>query len=159
MGTTRIRRVIPAPRAEVYAALIDPAAILKWRFPTGMSIRIHAFESREGGTFRVSLTYDTAEGVGKSSSHTDTYHGRFVHLVPGKLVQEEIEFETADPSMQGIMSITTILADAEGGTLLTAFHEGLPPGLSEADNEAGWSDSLGKLAAYLDERKGGRCTD
>lgn len=149
MGMTRIRRVIPAPRAEVYAALIDPDAIAKWRFPEGMSIRIHAFEAREGGTFRVSLAYETAEGKGKSSTHTDTYHGRFVHLVPGKLVQEEIEFETADPSLQGVMTITTTLADAEGGTLLTAVHAGLPPGLSEADNEAGWKDSLGKLAAYL----------
>jgi hypothetical protein len=64
-------------------------------------------------------------------------------------VQEEIEFETADPSLQGAMTITTTLADAEGGTLLTAVHAGLPPGLSEADNEAGWKDSLGKLAAYL----------
>lgn len=149
MGTTRIRRLIPAPRLAVYAALIDPEAIGQWRFPTGMSIRIHAFEAREGGSFRVSLTYGTAEGTGKSSTHTDTYHGRFVHLVPGRLVQEEIEFETADPALQGLMTITTTLADAEGGTLLTAVHDALPPGLSEADNETGWNDSLGKLAAFL----------
>lgn len=152
MGTTRISRIIPAPRAAVYAALIDPDAVSQWRFPTGMSIRIHAFEARQGGTFRVSLTYGTAEGAGKSSAHTDTYHGRFVRLVPGELVREEIEFETADPSLQGLMTITTTLADAEGGTLLSAVHDGLPPGLSEADNEAGWKDSLGKLAAWLGRR-------
>ena len=37
-------------------------------------------------------------------------------LYAGKLVQEEIEFETSDPSLQGLMTITTTLADAEGGT-------------------------------------------
>jgi uncharacterized protein YndB with AHSA1/START domain len=117
-----------------------------------MTIRIHAFEPREGGSFRVSLDYVTAEGAGKTSSHTDTYHGRFVRLVPGERVQEEIEFETSEPSLQGVMSISTTLADAENGTLLTAVHEGLPPGLSEADNEAGWKDALRKLADYLEKR-------
>ncbi len=29
-------------------------------------------------------------------------------------------------------------------------HEGLPPGLSVADNELGWRMSLGKLAALVE---------
>jgi hypothetical protein len=29
-------------------------------------------------------------------------------------------------------------------------HDGLPPGLSPADNEAGWQSSLGKLAALVE---------
>lgn len=151
MATTRIQRRIRAPRAQVYRALIDPAAIAKWRFPTGMSIRIHAFEARPGGSFRVSLTYGTAEGKGKSSSHTDTYHGRFLELVPGEKVVEEIEFETADPALQGTMTIATTLSDADGGTLLSAVHAGLPAGLREEDNQAGWEDSLNKLAALMEK--------
>ena len=37
-----------------------------------------------------------------------------------------------------------------GGTDLVAVHDGLPPGLSPADNEAGWQSSLGKLAALVE---------
>jgi uncharacterized protein YndB with AHSA1/START domain len=58
-GVTRIRRRIKAPRASVYRALIDPAAIAQWRVPDGMTCQVHAFDAREGGTLRVSLTYDT----------------------------------------------------------------------------------------------------
>lgn len=37
-----------------------------------------------------------------------------------------------------------------GGTEIFAVHDGLPPGLSAADNEAGWRSSLAKLAALVE---------
>lgn len=47
-----------------------------------MTCHVHAFDARVGGKFQVSLTYDAPTGVGKTTAHTDTYHGRFVELVP-----------------------------------------------------------------------------
>jgi uncharacterized protein YndB with AHSA1/START domain len=117
-----------------------------------MSSRVHAFDAREGGTFRISLTYDEPTGTGKTSAHTDTYHGRFVRLVPDEQVVEVLEFETADAAMQGEMTITITLADAGGGTDVLAVHDGLPPGISPADNETGWTMALDKLAAYVEAR-------
>ena len=111
---------------------------------------MHSFEGREGGTFRISLTYDAPTGAGKTTAHTDTYHGRFVELVPNERVVEVVEFETTDPVLRGEMTITTTLADAEGGTEVLAVHDGLPPGLSTADNEAGWREALEKLAALVE---------
>ena len=139
-----------APRATVYRALVDADAIARWRVPDGMTSHVHAFEGREGGAFRVSLTYDAPTGVGKSTAHTDTYHGRFVRLVPNEQVVEVAEFETAAPSLRGEMTITISLADADGGTELLAVHDGLPPGLSPADNEIGWRMALAKLAALVE---------
>ena len=52
--------------------------------------------------------------------------------------------------LRGEMTITIALSDADGGTDVFAVHEGLPPGLSAADNEAGWRSSLGKLAALVE---------
>lgn len=117
--------------------------------PDGMTSRVHAFDGREGGSFRISLTYDALTGTGKTSAQTDTFHGRFVKLVPNEQVVELVEFESADPAMQGEMTITYTLADADGGTDLLAVHEGLPPGLSAEDNETGWRMSLAKLAALV----------
>jgi uncharacterized protein YndB with AHSA1/START domain len=65
MSSTRISRRINAVRARVYAALLDPNAIAKWKVPDGMTCQVHAFEGREGGTFRISLTYDAPTGTGK----------------------------------------------------------------------------------------------
>jgi hypothetical protein len=42
------------------------------------------------------------------------------------------------------------LAHADGGTDVLAVHDRLPPGLSPADNEAGWRSSLAKLAALVE---------
>ena len=115
-----------------------------------MTSRIHVFDAREGGSFRISLTYDAATGVGKTTAQTDTFHGRFVKLVANEQVVEVVEFETTDASLQGEMTITIALADADRGTDVLAVHEGLPPGLSTTDNETGWRSSLTKLAALVE---------
>src|ERR671919_2715164 len=111
MSSTRISRRINAPRPTVYRALLDPRAVAQWKVPTGMTCQVHEFDPREGGLFRVSLTYDRPTGAGKTTAQTDTYHGRFVELVPDERVVEVVEFETADPALQGKMTITIALAD------------------------------------------------
>jgi uncharacterized protein YndB with AHSA1/START domain len=118
--------------------------------PDGMTSHVHAFDAREGGTFRISLMYDAPEGKGKTDPHTDTYHGRFVTLVQDERAVQVVEFETPDPAMQGEMTISITLADAGGGTQLVAVHVHLPPGLSPANNETGWRMSLGKLAKMVE---------
>src|SRR5436309_3394605 len=150
MSSTRISRHVNAPRASVYRALLDARAVATWMVPTGMTSHVHAFDPREGGAFRISLTYDAPTGTGKTTAQTDTYHGRFVQLVPNERVVEVVEFETADPALRGEMTITITLADADGGTELVAVHDGIPRGLSPADNEAGWRSSLAKLAALVE---------
>lgn len=150
MSSTQVSFHMNAPRARVYSALIDANAIARWMVPTGMTSHVHTFEGREGGTFRISLTYDAPNAVGKTTAHTDTYHGRFVELVPNERVVEVVEFETADPAMRGEMTITITLADADGGTELLAVHDALPRGVSPADNEVGWRSSLAKLAALVE---------
>src|SRR5882762_5866952 len=138
MSSTRISRRVNAPSAIVYRALLDAHAVATWMVPAGMTSHVHAFDAREGGSFRIALTYDPPTGTGKTTAHTDTYHGRFVKLLPNEKVVEVVEFETADPALHGEMTITIMLADADEGTDILAVHDGLPSGLSTADNEAGW---------------------
>jgi len=149
-NSTRIGRRVNAPRAMVYCALLDPRAVAKWKVPDGMTCRIHEFDAREGGSFRISLTYDAPTGTGKTTAHTDTYHGRFVKLVPNEQIVEVDEFETNDSAMTGEMTITFKLTDADGGTDVLAVHDNLPPGVSPADNETGWQMALDKLAALVE---------
>lgn len=150
MTSTRINIHVNAPRDVVYGALLDARAVQTWMVPTGMTSEVHEFEPREGGTFRISLTYDAPTGTGKTTAQTDTFHGRFVKLVPHEQVVETVEFESPDPAMQGEMTISFRLVDRDGGTEVQAVHDGLPPGLSPADNETGWRSSLGKLAALVE---------
>ena len=146
MYATQLSWHIEAPRSAVYRALTDPAAIATWRVPDGMSGRVHEFDAREGGAFRVSLTYDAPTADGKSAPHTDTYHGHFVKLVPDEQVVEVLEFETGDPDLRGQMTMTTTLSDAAGGTDVLVVHEGIPDKVPAADNETGTRMALAKLA-------------
>lgn len=150
MSSTRVTRHVNAPRARVYDAIIDADAVARWMVPDGMTSEVHAFEPREGGFFRISLTYDAPSSTGKTTAHTDTYHGHFVTLVPDEQVVEVVEFETDDPAMQGEMTITYALVDSGDGTDVTGSHDNLPPGVSPADNELGWQMSLAKLATLVE---------
>ena len=150
MRSTRVNQYVNAPRERVYRALSDANAIAMWKVPDGMSCSVHSFEPREGGAFRISLTHSSPAAVGKTTAQTDTYHGYFVELVPNERIVEIDEFESDDPALQGEMRITMTLSDRDGGTEVVGVHDGLPPGVSISDNEAGWRMALGKLAALVE---------
>jgi uncharacterized protein YndB with AHSA1/START domain len=65
MNSTRIKRHLNAPRAVVYRALVDARAVAQWMVPNGMTSRVHAFDAREGGSFRISLTYEAPTGTAR----------------------------------------------------------------------------------------------
>ncbi|MFI8189427.1 SRPBCC domain-containing protein [Streptomyces sp. NPDC085946] len=154
MYTTQVSGHVNAPRSAVYQVLVSPEAISQWRVPPGMSSRVHEFDVREGGRFRISLTYDTPAGTGKSAARTDTYRGHFAKLVPDEQVVEVLEFETDDPALRGTMTMTTTLADAEdGGTRVTVVHEGVPDAVPAADNETGTRLALTNLAMYVEAKE------
>jgi uncharacterized protein YndB with AHSA1/START domain len=145
-------QLVRAPRADVYAALLDPRATESWRVPDDMTARVEEWDAREGGRFRVSLTYRDAGRSGKSEGATDAYTGRFTRLVPDEQVVEQIEFETDDPELSDAMTMTWTLREVEGGTEVEIFHEGLPDAVPPEDNATGSRMSLTKLAAYVEGR-------
>jgi uncharacterized protein YndB with AHSA1/START domain len=156
MYSTQVSQHVNASRAAVYRALVDADAIAKWRVPSGMSSHVHEFDAREGGGFRVSLTYDAPVGTGKSAPHTDTYHGHFVKLVPNEQVVEVFEFETADPALRTTMTMTTRLTDADGGTEVLIVHEGIPDAVPAGDNETGTRMALANLARLVEANERSR---
>jgi uncharacterized protein YndB with AHSA1/START domain len=151
VATTRLARHIRAPRTEVFRALLDARAVERWMVPDGMTSTVHVFEPHEGGRFRISLTYDAPTDIGKTSSQTDTFHGTFTRVIPDTEIVQVVEFETTDPALQGEMTITYALTDADDGTELVGLHEHLPPGLSPDENELGWSISVAKLARLVEQ--------
>jgi uncharacterized protein YndB with AHSA1/START domain len=151
-ASTRVSRIIKAPRKAVYQACLDPEAVAAWRAPDDMKGHVHVFDAREGGTFRMSLTYrDPGRSPGgKTSEDTDTFHGRFVELVTDEKIVEAIAFESLDPSFAGEMTITTSLTDTDEGTEITILCQDIPAGIRPEDNELGCRLSLRNLAALLE---------
>lgn len=151
-STTQLTRRIGAPARLVFQALLDARCVQAWKVPDGMRCQVHTFEPWPDGRFRVSLSYEDPNAVGKSAAHTDTYQGRFVRIEPDRELVEVLAFETSDPAMAGEMKITWHLAERDGATELTATHENVPAGIRPQDNLLGWSMALDRLAALVEAR-------
>ncbi|MFD5798827.1 SRPBCC domain-containing protein [Streptomyces diastatochromogenes] len=153
MYATRVTRRVQASTEAVYRALVDPDALAVWRVPENMTARVHTFEAREGGAFRVSLTYDDPGGAGKSGGRTDTYRGHFAKLVPGVQIVEVFAFETDAEPLRGTMTMTTTLTETDdGATDVEILHEGIPDDIPPDDNERGTRMALDHLARLVEER-------
>ena len=149
---TVVSRVVKAPPEAAYRAFLDQDALVAWLPPGTMQGVVHAFDAREGGTFRISLVYPEDEDSprGKSSARTDTVGGRFVELVPHERIVWATQFESADPSFAGEMIVSWTLRPAGSGTEVIVRCENIPRGIQPEDNEAGSRSTLEKLAAFLE---------
>ena len=145
---TRTSRIIRAQPEELYAAFLDPAALVDWLPPAAMTGRIHEFDARVGGGYRMSLFYPPGERTfrGKTSDREDMVDVRFVKLEPPRRIVEAVNFVTTDPAFSGEMTLTATFEAVSGGTEVTLMFEDLPPGLRAQDNETGSRLSLEQLS-------------
>jgi uncharacterized protein YndB with AHSA1/START domain len=149
--TDRGSRVIAASPERVWAALIDPEALLAWLPPGEMTGRFERFEARPGGSYRMVLTYPDASGApGKATADSDIVEARFVDIVPGKRVVQAADFVSDDPANAGTMTMTWEVTAVDAGTRVDIVAEDVPDGISAQDHAAGFTSSLTKLAAYLE---------
>lgn len=155
--STRASRVIKAPREALYRAFTDPEALADWLSPGEMTGKVHEFDGRVGGGYRMSLFYPRSERVyrGKTSEREDRFTARFVELTPPTRIVQTISFDSVDPAFSGEMTMVVTLEEREGGTEVTILFENIPPGIRPEDNEEGTRSSLEKLARYITHHRGG----
>lgn len=148
--TDRASRVVAAPPATTYAALVDPVALARWLPPAGMTGRFERFDLRPGGGYRLVLAYDDREAeAGKAGDGTDVVEARFTEVVEGERVAQAVDFDSDDPAFAGTMTMTWSVEPAEGGTLVRIVAEDVPDGITAEDHAAGMASSLANLAAHL----------
>ena len=150
-GYSRNAKFVPAPRATVYRAFLDPVALAAWLAPDDMTGTVHRMDARIGGGYRMSLFYaaDADGSRGKTADREDRFVARFVELSPPSRIVQAITFDSDDPSIAGEMSmVVTLETSGDGTEVVIEFHD-IPPGIRPADNEAGTRMSLEKLARYL----------
>jgi len=143
--------VIAASPERVWAALVDPGALLAWLPPGEMTGRFERFDARPGGSYRMVLTYSDASGApGKATADSDIVEARFVDIVPGERIVQAVGFVSDDPANAGTMTMTWQVAAVDDGTRVDIIAEDVPDGISADDHAAGLASSLANLAAYLE---------
>jgi uncharacterized protein YndB with AHSA1/START domain len=142
--------MIASPCERVYAALVDPDALIEWLPPDGMSGRFERFDLLPGGTYRLVLTYvDASASPGKATAQSDIVEARFDDIVPGERVVQAVDFISDDPAFAGTMTMTWEITAVDGGTRVDITASDVPDGISEEDHADGLASSLTNLARYL----------
>ena len=150
--TDRASRVIAAPPERVWAALVDPGALLAWLPPGEMTGSFERFDARPGGSYRMVLTYPEASGApGKATTDSDIVEARFTGIVPGERVVQAVDFVSDDPAYAGTMTMTWQVTAVDAGTRVDIVAEDVPDGISAEDHAAGLASALTNLAAYLEQ--------
>ena len=147
--TDRVERVIEAGADRIYAAMTDPAALVRWLPPTGMTGRFEGFDLRMGGGYRMVLRYRESGSAGKAGDGSDVVEARFVALDRGSRVVQEADFVSDDPAFAGTMTMTWQITPLGRRCRVEFRADQVPDGISAGDHAAGMSSSLQNLADYL----------
>lgn len=149
--TDKASRVVSAAPERVFAAFVNPDALVAWLPPDGMTGRVERFDPRPGGSYRLVLTYADASGApGKTSGSTDVVEGRFVEIVPNVRVVHAVDFVSDDAAFAGTMTMTWAVTAVDGGSRVDITAEGVPDGISAEDHAAGMAASLANLATEVE---------
>lgn len=144
-------RVIMASPQTIYQAFVNSEALVSWLPPKGMSGHIDKFDPREGGTYRVTLTYEmNHSNPGKTSENTDVAQGTFLDLVPESRIVQSVNFDSEDPEFSGEMIQKWLLEAVSEGTKVTIVCENVPEGIRKEDHDIGLRSTLENLAIFTE---------
>lgn len=140
-NTIRLHRVLRAPPERVYRAFTDADALCKWLPPHGFTAKMHQFEAKVGGGYRMSFTNFTTGG-----SHSFTV--KYVELAPNERIVHTDQFD--DPNLPGEMRVTINCKRASVGTELNIEQAGVPDIIPPDACYLGWGESLTLLAQLVE---------
>ncbi|MEN9936338.1 MAG: hypothetical protein RLZZ387_2917 [Chloroflexota bacterium] len=144
-------RLIFASPETIYRAFAEPGAMERWLPPNTMKGTMLHFDFREGGSYRMCLTYaEPPQGRGKTSEDADEVEVRLTKLEDGRRIEQAISFETQDPAFAGIMRMIWTFQPQDNGTLVTIRAENVPQGIRPEDHDAGLNASLKNLAGFVE---------
>jgi len=133
-----IRRVIPAPREEVFAAWTEPELLRQWWGPGPVSCPEAHVDLREGGEYRL---------ANREASGSITWiFGRFERVRP----PEELVYTWTVSIVPGGPTLVRVLfLPHADGTEIVLKHERFALEAVREMHAQGWTGCLDKLAALL----------
>jgi uncharacterized protein YndB with AHSA1/START domain len=138
--TLEMKRILPAARADVFAAFSDPNELAQWWGPEGFSIPSLEFHPRVGGNYRIEM--QPREG--------DPFYltGEFREVDPPALLAYTFVYEDPDPD--DVETVVSLAFRDLGESTEVALTQG--PFKTEARrtlHRRGWTDTFDKLVERL----------
>ena len=137
-----IEREFDAPRAAVFKAWTDAAALAVWFCPEGCDAPFQRFDPRVGGSYRVCLR-------GKESGTEWWMQGEFLEIVPPERIVLTHNWDD-DARRPDEDSVITVRFEDIGGRTRMHFHQVRFVSVEERDSHrGGWSSCFNRLQEML----------
>jgi len=140
-NTVRLHRVFATKPEKLFRAFLDADAMAKWLPPHGFTCKVHHFNGKVGGTFRMSFTNFTT-----GNSHA--FSGEYLEIVPSERIRYTDKFD--DPNLPGVIEVTVNLRAVACGTEINIEQANLPTVIPVESCYLGWQQSLNQLAALVE---------
>lgn len=135
-----LTRRYPAAPEKVWRAWTDPDAVKRWWGPgSGEPVSLAELDLRVGGRFRIVF--------GGPDGNEHECSGIYREVVPHRRLVFTWTWPRTTPERESLVTVE-LRADG-GGTELVFRHEQLFDEKARDDHKRGWSESLVKLAKYL----------
>jgi uncharacterized protein YndB with AHSA1/START domain len=137
-----LERIIRAPRPKVYRAFLDPAVLEQWMGPDGFSVTVATVDERVGGAHQIEMLNPAGEH--------ETFDSTILELVPDERIVMTWRFA---PGAEDTLLTVTFRDAQDGATMLRIEHERITSTspLDSQSVDAGWTQTLAKLAAYIEK--------
>lgn len=140
-NTVNLHRVLKAPVSRVFRAFSNPDAHATWISPFGFVCKIHSFDFKVGGSFKMSFINFTNEQI-------HSFGGSYSLIKPNELLIYTDKFD--DPNLPVEMKVTITFKEVSCGTELVIQQEGIPDMIPTEMCYLGWQESLIKLAQLVE---------
>jgi uncharacterized protein YndB with AHSA1/START domain len=139
----QLRRLLPAPRERVFAALTRPDDLTRWWGPRGFTTPEIELDVRVGGRYR--FTMQPPEG--------ERFHlsGEFLEIDPPAWLSYTFRWD--EPAPDDRETVVELTVDEFGPAALLSLWQGeFATGERLVLHRHGWTDSLDKLSVLLETR-------
>ncbi len=139
--TIRLHRVVRATPEKIYRAFTEADAMCRWLPPFGFIGKMHHFEPRVGGAFKMSF-------INFGTGGTHSFGGNYLEMVPHERLRYTDKFD--DPNLPGEITVTVLLKKVVCGTEVHIEQAGVPAVIPAEMCYLGWQESLLQLAQLVE---------
>jgi uncharacterized protein YndB with AHSA1/START domain len=148
-----ISRVFDAPRELVWKTWTEPERMKMWWGPEGFTAPVSEIDLRVGGCYFSCMRSPEGQDYCSTGTYREIVPEERLVLTDsfadehGNVVSATHYGMSADLPLE--LLVTVMFEDEGDKTRLTLRHAGFPEGEIRAQTEAGWNESLDKLARIL----------
>jgi uncharacterized protein YndB with AHSA1/START domain len=141
--TVELSRIVQAPPQRVFEAMTEPEQVAEWWGPNGFTCPEVRLEVKVGGSYRIAMQPPEGQRFYLT--------GEYLEVQPPCRLAYTFRWEPPDPDDRENLA-RLALQGRDGETEVTVSHG---PFVTEARrelHEAGWEDTLARLATYVARR-------